>query len=189
MPLIEPRFLDYVVALGVPDPDRKGSIRFVATGFLYGHFSQKDETGKPRYYPYLVTNRHVVDEPGELLVRLNGREAPVVWRPTSWATHPDPDVDVAIAAFHLAEEPEFRSWFLSDHHVHFREELENVGFMEGDEVYVLGFPMGLAGVDRNYVIVRDGIVALIKDWYEGQSDTFLIDAFVYPGNSGGPVMT
>ena len=60
--------------------------------------------------------------------------------------------------------------------------------MEGDEVYTLGFPLGLAGDERNDVIVRQGIVARIRDWYDSRSDTFLIDSFVYPGNSGGPVI-
>lgn len=188
MSLIEPSFLDYVVALGVPRPSREASVRFVATGFLYGHFAGTDENGKPRYYPYLVTNRHVVDGPSELLVRLNGRQSPVFWRPDFWATHPDPKVDVAVAPFHLASREEFRRWFLSNHHVYFRERLEKVGFMEGDEVYILGFPLGLTGDERNYVIVRQGVVARIRDWYDSQSDTFLIDALVYPGNSGGPVI-
>ena len=95
---------------------------------------------------------------------------------------------MAVAPFHLASTEEFRSWFLSNQHVYFREELEKVGFMEGDEVYTLGFPLGLAGDGRNYVIVRQGIVARIRDWYDGQSNTILVDAFVYPGNSGGPVI-
>ena len=60
--------------------------------------------------------------------------------------------------------------------------------MEGDEVYTLGFPLGLAGDGRNYVIARQGIVARIRDWYDGRSNTILIDASIYPGNSGGPVI-
>ncbi len=187
MSLVDPSFLEYVVALGVPGSSKGDSNEFVATGFLYGHFASVDETGKPQYYPYLVTNRHVIDGPSDLLVRLNGLQSPVLWRPDSWSTHPDPEVDVAVAPFHLAAEG-FRSWFLSDHHVYFREKLQSVGFMEGDEVYTLGFPLGLAGDERNDVIVRQGVVARIRDWYDGRSDTFLIDALVYPGNSGGPVI-
>ena len=188
MSLIHPSFLNYVVALGRPVSSREDSVQFVATGFLYGHFASVDENGKPEYYPYLVTNRHVIDGPNDLLVRLNGRQSPVLWRPGSWSTHPDPKVDVAVAAFHLASEEEFRSWFLSNKHVYFREGLKKVGFMEGDEVYTLGFPLGLTGDQRNYVIVRQGVVSRIRDWYDGRFDSFLIDAFVYPGNSGGPVI-
>ena len=57
MSLIRPSFLDRVVVLGIPDSSGKNSIQFVATGFLYGHFAGLRESGKPEYYPYLVTNR------------------------------------------------------------------------------------------------------------------------------------
>ena len=133
MSLIRPSFLDRVVVLGIPDSSGKNSIQFVATGFLYGHFAGLGESGKPEYCPYLVTNRHVVEGPRELLVRLNGHKAPVLWRPDFWSTHPDPEVDVAVPPFHLAEGGVCGSWFLSDRHVYFREELKKVGFMEGDE--------------------------------------------------------
>ncbi len=68
MSLIRPSFLDRVVVLGIPDSSGKNSIQFVATGFLYGHFAGLGERGKPEYYPYLVTNRHVIEGPRELLV-------------------------------------------------------------------------------------------------------------------------
>ena len=67
MSLIQPSFLNRVVALGVPDSGMGDSIQFVATGFLYGHFATMDEKGKPEYYPYLVTNRHVINGPSDLL--------------------------------------------------------------------------------------------------------------------------
>jgi hypothetical protein len=48
--------------------------------------------------------------------------------------------------------------------------------------------MNLAGIQRNYVIVREGIVARISEMLEGKSPTFLLDSFVFPGNSGSPVV-
>ena len=36
--------------------------------------------------------------------------------------------------------------------------------------------------------MRHGIVARIQDWLRGDERTFLIDASVFPGNSGGPVV-
>lgn len=48
--------------------------------------------------------------------------------------------------------------------------------------------MNLAGIQRNYVIVREGIVARISEMLEGKSSTFLLDSFVFPGNSGSPVV-
>lgn len=59
---------------------------------------------------------------------------------------------------------------------------------EGDRLFALGFPMGLVDVKRHYVICRGGCVARIRDCLENRSKDFLIDAFVFPGNSGGPVI-
>ena len=59
--------------------------------------------------------------------------------------------------------------------------------VEGNAVFVLGFPFGLVGKTRNYPIVRHGIIARIQDWVRGDESTFLIDSSIFPGNSGGPV--
>ena len=58
----------------------------------------------------------------------------------------------------------------------------------GEELFVLGFPMGMSGVERNYVIARCGMIARFDDEILTTSRTFLIDAAVFPGNSGGPVI-
>ncbi len=63
----------------------------------------------------------------------------------------------------------------------------NIGISVGDEVFVLGFPLGIRGTTQNFAITRKGIIArlddeLLNDHY------FLIDASAYPGNSGGPVV-
>ena len=58
----------------------------------------------------------------------------------------------------------------------------------GDGVFVLGFPMNLAGVQRNHVIARQGVIARVSEMLDGASQTFMIDSFVFPGNSGGPVV-
>jgi len=58
----------------------------------------------------------------------------------------------------------------------------------GEELFVLGFPMGMSGVERNYVIARSGMIARLDDEMLTASRTFLIDAAVFPGNSGGPVI-
>src|SRR5262249_34216763 len=62
------------------------------------------------------------------------------------------------------------------------------GIAAGDGVFVLGFPMNLAGEQRNYVIVRQGCIARISEMIEEATTTFMIDATVFPGNSGGPVV-
>jgi hypothetical protein len=65
---------------------------------------------------------------------------------------------------------------------------EGVQPVEGDGVFVIGFPLGLVGDARNYPIVRYGVIARIQDWIRRHQDTFLVDAPALPGNSGGPVV-
>jgi S1-C subfamily serine protease len=48
--------------------------------------------------------------------------------------------------------------------------------------------MNLAGEQKNYVIARQEAIARISELLEGASRTFLVDSFVFPGNSGGPVV-
>ena len=58
----------------------------------------------------------------------------------------------------------------------------------GDDIYVLGFPMGLAGTSKKYAVVRAGVIARLDEEVLEEEKAFWIDAAVYPGNSGGPVV-
>jgi hypothetical protein len=49
--------------------------------------------------------------------------------------------------------------------------------------------MGLVEEERNYVIARQGAIARIRDTLAGSTSRFLIDALIFPGTSGGPVVT
>lgn len=53
---------------------------------------------------------------------------------------------------------------------------------EGDDLFILGFPLQLGAGLKSHPVYRSGIIAL-KD----KPGQFLIDANIYPGNSGGPV--
>lgn len=52
----------------------------------------------------------------------------------------------------------------------------------GAPVLVLGFPLGLRDPEHGFPIVRSGNVA------QPSGDDIVVDAFVFPGNSGGPVI-
>ena len=108
-----------------------------------------------------------------------------------WFFHPNKQID--IAAFRL--NPQFLKteglmdvFFSNDDFAANKEKIKSKGVSAGDGVFVLGFPMNLAGVQRNYVIVRQGCIARIGDMLDGASPSFLVDAFVFPGNSGSPVI-
>lgn len=186
-----------MAAIGVPSD---AGNRWVASGFFYGK-SIKTEN-QQLWRTYLVTNRHVLEKLTHVLIRLNpkaGNPAKEFNVPlTDLAgqrvifNHPDSKVDVAVVPINL-NAPELQNleinYFVEDTHTLTRNQAKQQGLAEGDLVYVLGFPLELVGGARNYVVVRQGNIARIRDALDGVSDDFLIDAAVYPGNSGGPVVT
>ena len=194
MSLIPSRFLDTVVAIGHRQPD--SSIQYTASGFVYGVDADQADQGHKQYYHFIVTNRHVLKGSSVLFMRQNYPSMPdypsganlVGDAPMEeWTVHPDPDIDVAVFSTHI---PDLDTGPVSfyDTHTMLRGRLIETEFREGNEVFVLGFPLALVGGDKNYVIVRQGIIARIQDWYEGSAKSYLIDSSVFPGNSGGPVL-
>lgn len=198
MALIPPRFLNSVVALGIPSQD--GEVQYNATGFLYGSpAGVTDENGNTKYHIFLVTNRHVFQNAFEqsdtLCARFNkpmntgANVYPIQKEESSWAVHPDADVAVLkLNPNGLDSDGIEYYWFPGDTLAFGLEQARVNEISEGDGVFVLGFPLGEVGNERNYVITRQGIIARIQDWLKGNAHTFLIDASIFPGNSGGPVL-
>ncbi|MGA2117025.1 MAG: serine protease [Bryobacteraceae bacterium] len=176
-----------------------------ASGFLYGFAMDKEtDQAKHMHSIYLVTNRHVLANHPVVVVRFNAvkatdplRELPMVLKDDrgmdKWDAHPNPSVDIGVVRLDggwLRDQGLQSSFFGNDQHVADKAKLKEIGLAIGDRVFVLGFPMGLAGtLQRNYVVARQGSVARISDILDGAGSTFLIDALVFPGNSGGPVVS
>lgn len=196
MALIPPKFFDTVVAIGVKN--QKDEFVWIATGFLLGRLSEE----KPDFYGiFVITNRHVLEEEDAIYLRFNAEAPenakifpiPLVDKNgnSAWRGHPDPDIDVAVIPIdpNILNEHKIKfEFFRSNDEVLTKKQMIDIGICEGDFVYVLGFPMSLIGMVRNYVISRSGVIARIKEYFEGFSKDFLIDSFVFPGNSGGPVI-
>lgn len=200
MALIPPFFLDCVTTIGARDA--QGNISFHATGFLYGRFLEKINETQSRYHVYLLTNRHVFERLRAAVLRFNpppGKPARVYdvdlvdgTGTRLWAAHTDPTLDVAVIGINSAVLREHAiefAYFQSDKHVLSRDKATATGLSEGDGIFVLGFPLGDPGGDRNYVVVRHGVIARVRDYLAGASKQILIDASIFPGNSGGPVVT
>jgi S1-C subfamily serine protease len=200
MALIPPTFLDAVVAVGFGGDD--GKRIYQATGFIYGHFQQQVDENKKSYRTYLVTNRHVFEGKTEAFVRFNpesgepAREYKIDLVDASknpvWLAHQDSAVDVAVIGIdgQLLRNHGIRfAVFTSDEDAMTRSKALEAGLTEGDGVFVLGFPLGLVGEGKNFVIVRHGVVARIRDCLESDRKDFLIDCSIFPGNSGGPVIS
>lgn len=200
MALIPPFFMDCVVAIGADD--NKGKRKWIASGFLYGTYAAKNENNQKSYWVYLVTNRHVFEGLSKVYLRFNpqadepAREYDIDLSDKNgnllWSAHPNNDIDIAVIPinFNLLKEHAMQvNYFHNDDHSANVDKMNAIGITEGDFAYVLGFPMGLIGDKRNTVIVRSGSIARIRDALAKSNNTFLVDAFIFPGNSGGPVVT
>jgi len=194
-----------------PHPPSYGPWIPEASGFLYGTpFGQIG--GKDAYRVYIVTNRHVIEDHdaltkgGSLWVRFNlsspgaAREYGFALRDAEgkplWHFHPNPAVDIAVLPLNnvsvLQSQGAKFSFFRSNAELLTRAKAKEIGLSEGDGVFVLGFPMGLVGQPgrpEDYVIVRQGAIARVRDALNSsEPSTFLVDSFIFPGNSGGPVV-
>jgi S1-C subfamily serine protease len=191
--------------------------RWVATGtgFFYGRLSKPDpDLAKRQYDVYLVTAKHVVDQwrtqqaagPakgllfGELMVRVNpiAVTSPAIDvavnefkdKDAGWTSNPaGKDVSVLSVNFDILRQRAVAvNFFAEDEMAADVSKLRDLKVAGGDGVFILGFPMGLIENWRNAVIIKSGIIARIEDVLIARSDAFLIDALVFPGNSGGPVV-
>lgn len=207
--LIPAFFLSCTVALGdvatiqVPGAPPRVEWQTLGTGFFYGFRIKDDDDPKQRQYEvYLVTARHVVQNRQNLKVRINptgaaaaGQQFEIPTNPppgqNTWFYHPNPGVDVAAVRVDfngLVGNGYAVSFFEQDEHTFNRSRMQKDEVAAGDGIFVLGFPMNLAGHQRNYVIVRQGVIARISEMLDAASQTFMVDSFVFPGNSGGPVV-
>jgi hypothetical protein len=196
MALLPPFMLDAVVAIGVGDD--VSNRRWIGTGFLFGEALGGTP---PQWTPYLVTNKHVLGAHDQIWVKFNSAtgldstDYPIVLKDAArkliWTGHPNADTDVAVISIHggfLQKESRRFSFFQSESHLMTRKEMAEGQITEGDRVFILGFPLGLVDQVRQYTICRHGILSRVRDCLDERSSCFLVDASVFPGNSGGPVI-
>ncbi len=170
---------DWKKTLILIEQKKDNEFRPIGTGFLIEYKSAN----------VLTTCRHViVDRQGnrrqDLFFAYNTKKGEIVRRSheelvqqaINWVFHPSEEIDVAISLFAYDpknEEPLRigRDLFES------AQDIE-----EGEEILYLGFPLGYRQEDKIRPLVRTGIIALVKP-----DETYLADASVSLGNSGGPV--
>lgn len=173
---------------------------WTGTGFVYAVPTDKGEAH------FLVSNKHVFEGASRLEVRLlrKGSGDSPLWGETAsaqWmvaegepvcASHPDPEVDVAVIPFgpvvnrlhRQGQTAFFRSFFPG--HVPDAAKLQELDALE--QVLFVGYPIGLYDTSNFTPIVRRGMTATpLQLDYQGKP-AFLIDAAVYPGSSGSPVV-
>lgn len=204
MALVPGSFLDCVVAIGVPrEEGEEGAPGWIASGFFYGRRVGATPQGVAQYSVYLVSNRHVFEGLDAAVIRTNppaddpapARDWPLQMNngtgTPKWIAHPRESVDVAAIKVNynqIRQEGMQVSFFTDDGTALSSAQLVEAGITEGDNLFVLGYPMGLVGEHRAVVIVRNGSIARIRDALTRPEESYLVDSAVFPGNSGGPVV-
>lgn len=198
MALLPKFFLDAVVSIGVPDNQ---STSWIGTGFIVGRPSGVDDEGEMRYHTFLITNKHVLSGKSRIVVRFGRVDRDeVIDYPVDvshagvnelWVGNPAESVDVA--AFFINCDVLYRDgavfeFYSLDRHVMGVADMVEEGVSEGDGIFVLGYPMGFVSEHFSHVIARMGCIARIRGVLAGKESAILIDANIFPGNSGGPVV-
>jgi len=201
--VLPPDFLRCVVSIGVDDlvvEEGKQVIRWTAhaAGFLYESALPNKEGEEQKFWVYIITCGHVLRGQTQINLRFNSLSGNAAKYPVpltgpnaaSMFFHPGLDLAVIRLNAGILERDgvDYRAFGLSD--LATRESIEKEGIAVGDGVFVLGFPVGIAGVERNFVVAKQGIIARLAATQDSKQTTeYLIDAMVFPGNSGGPVIT
>lgn len=199
MAIIPSFFMDAVVALGIERPNK--SKYWVGTGFLVG---RREESDPEQSTVYIITNKHVVKNQKLLYVRFNSNgEAGVKDLPMPLV---DKD-DVPIYSKHLVEDVDIvaiqiipqvildnklsLSFFDLENHALVLDQMKATGVDEGSLIYSLGFPMNLVNNSVKAPICRLGCISRVADAFvnPAAAEQFLVDAQVFPGNSGGPIVS
>ncbi len=177
------------VEVDQPGPDGR---RVVGTGFL---IDDPTPDGRPR--TVLITAGHVFDKMAGATARIGYRfqsqdgswhfsAQPLPIRQGAsqlWTRNPSHD----IAAIAIQAPPEFARAAIPIAWLADEDAFGRVQVGPGDEMFVLGYPEGLAANSQGFPILRSGRVASYPIGPAKEFQSFLLDFRVFNGNSGGPV--
>ena len=199
MALLHPIYLKSLVAIGDMDKNKKFYCR--ATGLLIGFIARNSKFPEKRtYWIFLVTNKHVFENREEVCLRFNTKDGnsrvfkqPLVFENSKekrWLGHRNKKVDLALlnVSPKILQQENVDYFFFNEEMFAYYQNFKQIGIEIGDFVYILGFPLGIAGQSQNYPCVKWGIISRLDKELIKSSKSFWIDSSIFPGNSGGPVL-
>jgi len=199
MALLNPIFLKSLVAIGEINKRKKFSCS--ATGFLIGFIAKNSKHSENRkYWVFLVTNKHVFEDRKYVDLRFNRKDgnAEIFRQPLffensqekRWLAHRNRLVDLALLNVtpKILEDHQVDYFFFNQEMFAYYKDFRKIGIETGDNIYVLGFPLGLAGKAQNFPCVKWGIISRIDKEVIKRDKSFWIDSAIFPGNSGGPAL-
>ncbi|MBU0692256.1 serine protease [bacterium] len=173
--------------------NKDGSRSAIGTGFLF-----TIDVGDGKIQPMIISNRHMFENKDRILeVALHLRDpskkglwfgAPPLVRRVNLSEvefHSNEEIDIAcLPAGWTATEDVF-SVFLNESHLCTFEEDE---LQPGLEIWFVGYPAGLSDTTYNLPILRRGWIATHPKIDFEKKKIFLVDANVFNGSSGSPVI-
>jgi S1-C subfamily serine protease len=192
MAVFDKKLLDAIVLF---EQKNGRSYSAIATGFIVGF---NDPSSKPNHYTFIVTNKHVVNGKSSIFISLDASEGKRKRIHLSlvnqnnepkWFAHRFHDVDLVLlpVSMEVIESLGSSHKFIPEELFLYMKDYDDKGFTVGDDVFFLGFPLGLAGELHNSPILRKGTLSRVDRELLKQTKSLLIDGQNFPGNSGGPV--
>lgn len=190
---IAEQLLFTTVRIETTTPDGTGT----GTAFVFNY--QQEE----KQYLFLVTNKHVIRGAtnGRFFFTLSDGQSPQIGQrfdiqmsefEQQWFGHPDPEIDVAVMPLvpvlqqiqKMGKTVFYKS--ITHNLIPTAEQMNDLDAIE--EVVFIGYPNGIFDSKNLMPVVRRGTTAThLQIDYEGKP-LFLIDASVFPGSSGSPVL-
>ena len=174
-PLVTQRGVSTAFIVRVRDPRASGGVATVMVSSRHA----LDTVGRA---PFYIATRSPSEGGGARLTLL--RVDPPQTKERFYVQHPRHDLAAFVLPMKLDDEgPAGVRSFLDERSVASPAEAARTG----DEVFFLGFPEALPGTAGAFPILRSGRIASYPAGAPGVAGVFVLDADVYPGDSGAPV--
>jgi hypothetical protein len=151
-------------------------------------------------YLFLVSNRHVFDDPGHQISLVFTKRQQNVLEPLlgsvatfaqsgfsdGYIAHPDPSIDLACVNISNFGEPALGLYFRHYPHQNLLEDASQA-LSIGQDIFFIGYPENRFDKVHNLPLLRKGCIASAPNIDFNGKKQFLIDAHVFHGSSGSPV--